>query len=189
MVFKHNIARLLVTTLVILALPSATVFAAPPAKTAKPKAAERGLPMLVEADTADYQDIEQVSHFRGRVILTQGSMRIEADMVETIADPEGYQYATATMKKGGLVHFSQNRAGSNELMKAQGTKLVYDGKQNLVILTGKAQMQRLTPQGGLIDQINGDELVYNQLAEVFESHKVNSKTRTRVVITPNSKVK
>ena len=191
MISKHSFARLIMVALMSLALPSTSVLAAT-AKTTKPAPAksDRGLPMVVEADTADYQDIEQTSHFKGRVILTQGTMRIEADMVETITDPEGYQYAVATMNKGGLVHFTQTRAGSNEIMKAQGSKLVYDSKTNHVILTRNAQRQRLTPTGGLIDHINGDELVYNQLTEVFESHQIkNAKGRTRVVITPNSNVK
>ena len=34
-----------------------------------------------------------------------------------------------------------------------------------------------------MDQINGEELTYNQLTEVFESN-VNRKGRTHVLITP-----
>jgi hypothetical protein len=51
-------------------------------------------------------------------------------------------------------------------------------------------MRRLTPSGQLIDKIDGDELVYNQLTEVFESRVVPGVAgRTRVIITPNSQTK
>lgn len=153
--------------------------------------ADRRLPFVVESDAATYTDITQTSVFTGRVILTQGTTRIEADHVETIVDPEGYQFATATMSaKGGLVQIEQKREGTNEIIKGQAHKLIYDGKQNLILLSGQAQMRRLTPSGQLIDKIDADELVYNQLTEVFESHAKPSGTgRTRVIITPNSQAK
>ncbi len=154
------------------------------------QSSDRKLPFVVEADAATYTDITQTSVFTGRVILTQGTTRIDADRVETIVDPEGYQYATATMNGGGLVQYQQKREGTNEIIKAQGQQLVYDGQQNLVVLSKKAQMRRLTPSGQLIDKIDGDELVYNQLTEVFESRVVPGVAgRTRVIITPNSQTK
>lgn len=151
---------------------------------------DRRLPFVVEADTASYSDITQTSVFTGRVILTQGTTRIEADKIETIVDPEGYQFATASMTGGGLVRFQQQRAGSNEVIKAKGRQVIYDGKQNLVVLSQNAQMRRLSPSGRLIDQIDGDELVYNQLTEIFESRVIpGASGRTRVIVTPNSQAK
>lgn len=175
--------RLLWASLLALTLPAAALYA-------QNSKGDRNQPLVVEADGATYTDITQTSVFTGNVVLKQGSMAITADHVETIIDPEGYQYATATMEKGRLVKFSQKREGSDEVMKAQGSKLIYDGKQNLVVLSNKAQMQRYNAAGKLLDQINGDELVYNQLTEVFESRPVPGVPgRTRVVITPNSNIK
>lgn len=151
---------------------------------------ERNLPLHVESDYAVYSDVTQTSVFTGRVILTQGSMKIDADRIETIVDPEGYQYATATMDKNGLVHFEQKRQGTNEVLKAQGQKLIFDGKQNLVVFSKKAQMRRLTTQGKLIDKIDSDELVYNQLTEVFESRALpDASGRSRIIITPKTQTK
>lgn len=151
---------------------------------------ERSLPLHVEADHAVYTDVTQTSVFTGRVILTQGSMKIEADHVETIVDPEGFQYATATMDDNSLVHFEQKRQGTDEILKAQGQKLIFDGKQNLVVFSKQAQMRRLTPKGQLIDKLDSDELVYNQLTEVFESRALpNGTGRSRAIITPNAQKK
>lgn len=171
--------------LAILALANLGVFAQN-----KQTTNERSLPLQVESDHAVYSDITQTGTFTGRVILTQGSMRIDADHVETIVDPEGYQYATATMNKNGLVHFEQKMQGTNEILKAQGQKLIFDGKQNLIVFSKKAQMRRLTPQNQLIDKIDSDELVYNQLTEVFESRALpNASERSRAIITPKTQIK
>lgn len=151
---------------------------------------DRNLPFLVEADAATYKDITQTTVFTGRVILTQGTIRIEADRVETIIDAEGYQFARATMSGGGLVQFTQVREGTNEIIKGQGAQLTYDGKSNNIEFAGHAQMRRLTPAGVMIDKIDGDILVYNQLTEIFESHaSPKNAGRTRVIITPQSQAK
>jgi lipopolysaccharide export system protein LptA len=182
MLSKKNIAACLAIAL----LSSANL----PAKTTKKAPNERALPLKVEADSAVYTDVTQTSLFKGRVILIQGSMKIEADNVETIVDPEGYQYATATMNGNGLVKFEQKRQGTNEIIKGQGKVLIYDGKQNLVQFSQTAQMRRLGANGNLLDKLDGDELVYNQLTELFESHALPGGTgRTRMIITPNTQSK
>ncbi|TDR30809.1 lipopolysaccharide transport periplasmic protein LptA [Hydromonas duriensis] len=177
-----TLGRSLLLPLVALIIPAASLHA-------QNQNSDRQKPITVEADGVTYKDITQTSLFTGKVILTQGSMMIQADQMETVTDPEGYQFATASMtNKSGMVKFSQKREGSNEIIKAQANKLIYDGKQNIIVLSDRAQMQRFSPNGKLIDQINGDELVYNQLTEVFESHTLAGVPgRTRVVITPASK--
>lgn len=173
--------RFFIPALLALMLPTAFLHA-------QSGKSDRTQPLNAEADAAQYTDITQTTLFTGNVILTQGSMTIRAERVEAIVDPEGYQFASASMPKGGLVKFTQKREGTNETIKAQASKLIYDGKQNLVVLSNKAQMQRFDAKGKLIDQINGDELVYNQLTEVFESRPVPGVPgRTRVIITPTSK--
>ena len=147
----------------------------------------RNKPFVVDADSATYNDVQQTSTFDGTVILKQGNMTIESAHIETIIDPEGYQYATAKGGAKGLVHFRQQREGSNEWLDAYGSELIYDGKQNLILLRRNAIMRRLTPAGKLIDEVKGDELVYNQLTEVFESRVVPGVSgRTQVTITPTS---
>jgi lipopolysaccharide transport protein LptA len=119
------------------------------------------------------------------VVLQQGTMRIQAQTVETLVDPEGYQYATAKGGEKGLVQFQQKRDGTNETIKAQAEQLLYDGKNNVIVLAKHAQAQRVDAQGKVIDQINADELTYNQLTEVFETNPKNT-GRTHVLITPRS---
>lgn len=177
-ILKHTLAGFALTALIAPTL----INAAGPTN--------RNLPFVIEADNAAYTDIEQTSKFSGNVILTQGKMVIRAANVETIVDPEGYQYATAKGGNKGLVHFRQQREGTNEWIEAYAEELIYDGKQNLVHLRNKATMRRLSSAGKLIDEIKGDELVYNQLTEAFESKAVpGASGRTKVIITPNSSQK
>jgi lipopolysaccharide transport protein LptA len=119
------------------------------------------------------------------VILQQGTMRIQAQTVDTVVDPEGYQLATAKGGANGLVQFEQKRDGTNETMKAQAEQLIYDGKNNVIVLAKRARAQRVDAQGKIIDQIEADELTYNQLTEVFETN-LKGTGRTHVLITPRN---
>ena len=147
--------------------------------------ADRAQPFTIEADTAVYKDVTQSAQFTGRVILQQGTMRIQAQTVDTVVDPEGYQLATAKGGANGLVQFEQKRDGTNETMKAQAEQLVYDGKTNEIVLAKRARAQRVDAQGKIIDQIEADELTYNQLTEVFETNPKGT-GRTHVLITPRN---
>lgn len=143
---------------------------------------DRNQPFTIEADTATYSDVTQTAQFSGRVVLTQGSMQITANAVETVVDPEGYQYATA---KGNVV-FKQQRDGTDEWIQGQGEQLVYDGKDNTITLVGDkqpAQIRRVSAKGGLIDQISGHDLNYNQLTEVFTGNAQGT-GRTHVIVSP-----
>ncbi len=147
--------------------------------------ADRTVPFTLEADSVVYSDVTQTAQFTGRVILSQGSMRISAQTVETMVDPEGYQFATAKAGANGWVQFEQKRDGSNEIIRAQAKQLLYDGKNNVIVLAQQARAQRLTAQGKLIDQISADELTYNQLTEVFETNP-QGQGRTHVLIAPGA---
>lgn len=144
---------------------------------------DRSQPLLIEADKVTYNDVTQTSVFSGRVILTQGGMQIQANTVEVVVDPEGYQYATAQGGANGLSRFRQKREGANDWLEGQAERLIYDGKTNVITLSKRAQARRVDAQGKLLDQITGEELTYNQLTEVFESN-VTRKGRTHVIITP-----
>ena len=146
---------------------------------------DRNQPITIEADTVTYSDVTQTSVFSGRVILTQGSMQIQANTVEVVIDPQGYQYATAKGGANGLARFRQQRDGASDWMEGQAENLLYDGKTNVISLAKRAQVRRVDSKGQLLDQIRGEELTYNQLTEVFESN-VNRKGRTHVIITPRS---
>ena len=144
---------------------------------------DRSQPIAIEADSVTYSDVTQTSTFTGRVVMTQGSMQIQANSVEVIITPEGYNYATAKGGANGLVHFRQKRDGASDWMEGQGEQLLYDNKSNVITLAKRAQVRRVDAKGKLLDQISGEELTYNQLTEVFQSN-TERKGRTHVIITP-----
>lgn len=144
---------------------------------------DRTQPLTIEADSVTYNDVTQTSVFNGRVILTQGTMSIQAETIEVLVDPEGYQYATAKGGANGLSRFRQKRDGANDWLEGQAERLIYDGKTNVITLSKRAQARRIDAKGQLLDQITGEELTYNQLTEVFASN-VTRKGRTHVLITP-----
>jgi lipopolysaccharide export system protein LptA len=162
-----------------------SVLCAPVAMSASELLADRSRPFQLEADSAEYSDVTQTARFTGRVVLTQGSMRIEAATIETLLDPEGYSFATAKSAAKSWVQFEQKRDGTNEIIRARAKQLLYDGKNNVIVLAGQARAQRFSAQGALLNEISAEELTYNQLTEIFETN-VSERGRTHIVIVPES---
>ena len=175
----HLISIIVATTALALGL------SAPMVNGAEKVLADRGMPFIIEADTVAYSDVTQTAKFTGRVILQQGTTRIQAQTVETMVDPEGYQFATAKGGANGLVQFEQKRDGSTEILRAQAEQLLYDGKNNVIVLAKRARAERVNAQGKVIERIDANELTYNQLTEVFESNS-QGQGRTHVMISPRS---
>ena len=75
--------------------------------------------MNIEADSLRYDDLQQISVFTGRVVLTKGSILIRADRLEVRQDPDGFQYGVATGSAGRLAFFRQKREAVDEFMEGQ----------------------------------------------------------------------
>ncbi|MCX8517854.1 MAG: lipopolysaccharide transport periplasmic protein LptA [Rhodoferax sp.] len=128
--------------------------------------ADRNMPMNIEADSLRYDDLQQISVFTGRVVLTKGSILIRADRLEVRQDPEGFQYGVATGSAGRLAFFRQKREAVDEFMEGQGEVINYDGKADRVTFSRKAQLRRLRG-AAVADEITGATIVYENLTDLF----------------------
>ena len=59
--------------------------------------ADRTKPMNVEADAMQYDDLNKISTFTGRVVATKGTIVLRAGMVEVRQDAEGNLLCLATV--------------------------------------------------------------------------------------------
>ncbi len=122
--------------------------------------ADQTKPLVLEADTASYDDLKQIYILTGNVVLTKGTMVLKSHMAEVRTDPEGYQYAVATAKAGDLAYIRQKRDTPNEYMEGWAERIEYDGKQDVSKLIRKARMARL--EGTTIaDEIRGALITYD----------------------------
>ncbi|PTN12579.1 lipopolysaccharide transport periplasmic protein LptA [Nitrosomonas aestuarii] len=151
--------------------------------------ADRDKPIHLEADRATVEDINRkdstrVSVFTGNVILTQGTLRINADKVIMKEDINGFRFATAT---GNLVSFRQKRDGIDEYIEGWSRRVEYDSKTDKIELFRQARLKR-----GL-DEVNGDYISYNMNSEFFQVIGSNERgvetgadNRVRIIIQPKT---
>jgi lipopolysaccharide export system protein LptA len=150
--------------------------------------ADRDKPVTVEADRMQYDDLQQVSTFSGRVILNKGTIEIRADNLVLRQDAEGWQYGTAT---GNLARFRQKREGAEEWVEGRASRIDYDGKKETVLLRQRAMMQRTDAAERVLDEIHGNEILYESRTELFTVDggaegrtAANPSGRVRMVIQP-----
>lgn len=155
--------------------------------------ADRSKPMNVEADTLRYDDARQTSVFSGRVVLNKGTIQIRGDRIEVRQDPQGFQYGVVTAEPGKLAFFRQKRDGVDETIEGEGETIDYDGRQDTVKFTGKAQLRRLAG-ATLNDEFSAAIIVYNNSTDMFplDGAPAQGKTggapagRVRAMLTPKA---
>ncbi|KAF1063198.1 lipopolysaccharide transport periplasmic protein LptA [Burkholderia gladioli] len=125
--------------------------------------ADQNKPINVEADNLTYDDLKQVTVATGNVVITKGTILIKGDRVEVRQDPQGYQYATATMAPGSKKHasFRQKREGLDEYIDGDAERIDYDGKQDLTTLTRNATVRRLQGLTTVSDTVHGSVITYD----------------------------
>lgn len=125
--------------------------------------ADQNKPIQVEADNLTYDDLKQVTVATGNVVITKGTILIKGDRVEVRQDPQGYQYATATMAAGSKKHasFRQKREGLDEYIDGDAERIDYDGKQDLTTLTRNATVRRLQGLTTVADTVHGSVITYD----------------------------
>jgi lipopolysaccharide export system protein LptA len=153
--------------------------------------ADRNQPMTIAADQQSTVDLlKQVVVFNGNVVITQGSLAIHADRVEVRESPEGFRSALAQGGPNRPATFRQKRDGADEFIEGMADRVEYDGQADIVHFIGHAKVKRL--RGATVaDEINGNEITYNNVAELFSVQggpsnvtPANPTGRVRAVLTP-----
>jgi lipopolysaccharide export system protein LptA len=135
-------AELLIALVACLAaLPSST----------QARSDDRQQPMAIEADYADATLADDSESILKKVVITQGSLRIEADM------------ATVTRRAGEITRVllegkpaslqQQNDNGAR--MRASAHRIDYDTTSEIVVMTGAVEID----QGA--DTMRGEKITYN----------------------------
>lgn len=163
------------------AIVLALAFAAVSAFSAKAEKADREKPTQVEANRMTSDEAKRTSVFEGNVVLTKGTLRLEADRVVVRQDADGFQYATAT---GDPVRFRQKGdargTGEGVWIEAEAGRIEIDEKRERVELHQNARVTRDK------DEVRGAYILYDQRAEYFSvtSTKDAPGSRVRAVIQP-----
>lgn len=128
---------------------------------------DRAQPVVFAADAARVDEAKRVNILTGNVEMTKGTMLIRADRVEVRQNPDGTQTATATGGQGGRSFFKQKREGVDEVIEGEAEKIVYEGRDDTVTFTTRAEMRRLTA-GLKTDEVNGQAIRYDNKTSVYQ---------------------
>lgn len=143
-------------------------------------------PTTIDADKMTYDEKANVNVFEGRVLLTRGSLVISGQKLTLTQKPDGSQHAVVT---GEPAKFKQQRDSSTPdilMVKGEASRIVFDGKTNVVTLTGSAHIKK-TDDDQITEEISGREIVYEQNTEYLSvkgSATGDSSGRVQAVIKP-----
>lgn len=164
-----------------IAITVAIALAAMSAFSAKAEKADREKPTQVEANRMTSDEARRISIFEGSVVLTKGTMQLQADRVVVRQDADGFQTATAT---GSPVRFRQKsdaRGGEDGVwIEGEAGRIEIDEKNERVELRENARVTRDK------DEVRGSYILYDQRSEFFSvtSAKDAPGSRVRAVIQP-----
>ena len=136
-----------------------------------------------------YDDLQQVTIFTGRVLMTKGTIVIRGAQIDVREDPEGYQYGLVTGSAKDPAFFRQKREAIEEFIEGEGDTIIYDGKADTVRFVTNARMRRLRG-ATLADEVTGANILYENLTDKFfvvgtDGSKANApKGRVRAMLTP-----
>ncbi len=155
--------------------------------------ADRDKPMNIEADNLVHDELNQVSIFTGRAVLTKGSLVMRGSRIEIREDPDGYQSGVILPESNKRAFFRQKREGVDEFMEGEGQRIEFDGRADKIKLIKDEEARRY--RGAVLtDQMTGNLIIYDNLADVLsidgQVSKEGGKTssgRVKAVLAPRSK--
>lgn len=134
-------------------------------------------PVTLEADRATFNERTGVTTYSGHVVITQGSIRIEADsLVVNLDSNRAIRDASA---QGRPARFQQQIAAEKGIARGEGQKILYNAQTGILTLSGRAL---LTQDGA---SFRGETLRYSMNQGDIEATGSSSQ-RVKLVIPPSS---
>jgi lipopolysaccharide export system protein LptA len=122
---------------------------------------DRDQPLRVVADSAEHNELSGVTVYTGNVIITQGSMRIEADTVTLKGRDNRINNMVAV---GNPARLQQQPKPEDSVMYARAQRIVYFVEEDRVQLIDQASIE----QDDSI--VNSDEIEYLVKQRIVKAH-------------------
>jgi lipopolysaccharide export system protein LptA len=148
--------------------------------------ADRDKPVEIEADNAEVDDKTKTTVFKGKVVITQGTLVIRGDKVTLLNDGKGRQSATAL---GDPATFRQKRDGADEYIEGRGQRMDYDSQRQMIQLRDNAEIRRGGDWArGQLIEYDSEKGTYRVVGDTQRTEGAPAGTggRVRAVIQPRS---
>lgn len=146
---------------------------------------------IIVSDSLHHDDVKRQSTFTGDVIMTRGQLVLHADNLHLSEDAEGFQFAVATLTSSDRVRVRQENPDDFEVIRAEGLRGEWDGKNEELEMIGQAVITRYVC-GKPVDEVRGERVIYYQKTDTYEAfsgpdsaaddRRVRSVVRPRAVI-------
>ena len=148
---------------------------------------DRDQPIHITAETASINDKTGITTYKGNVIITQGSILIEADHVDMFRGDDGVEKMIA---KGAPAHFRQQPEVDSAFSDAWGLHILYMIDDDKLTITQQAKVVQEQ------DTFTGEKIIYDLEKSIVDAFgtvdgkpDAEDKGRVNMVIQPKSKNK
>ncbi len=147
---------------------------------------DREQPLQIEADKATIDNVKGIAIYEGNVIITQGSIRINANIV-TISYTQK-QDIEKVVASGKPAHFKQRLDRGDEI-KAKAKQMEYNAFKNKLHLRKSAELRKVR-KGKDISTSSAPRIIYDTQRGIIKTDRNGTKKgRTIVTIYPQSSSK
>lgn len=117
--------------------------------------------------------------YSGDVVLTQGTLRIDADKLTVVRTNDVFEKAIA---EGNQAHYQQQIQADDPLTNANANRIEYLAAEQQAVLIGNAKLMQAS------NELTGERIVYDMTTEVVTagSSKEGKPSRIKVVIQPQT---
>jgi len=142
-------------------------------------------PTKIEADSMKADDVQRLTIFQGDVVVTRGTLKIQADRIVVHQDAEGYQHSTAT---GDPVHFRQRLdpkppATEGGWMEGEAKRIEIDDRTGKIELFDDARVNRAG------DEVAGNHIMVDQRADFYSVTPGKGGGRVSATLQPKAPAK
>jgi lipopolysaccharide export system protein LptA len=153
---------------------------------ARAEQADSTRPTEIEANSMKADDVRRLTIFDGNVVVTRGTMKVQADRIVVHQDADGFQHSTAT---GNPVRFRQKLdpkppASEGGWMEGEARRIEIDDKTGKIELFDKARVNRAG------DEVAGDYILVDQRADFYSVGPAKGESgRVRATLQPKAPAK
>jgi len=133
--------------------------------------------ILISADRTAGDLKNRIASYIDDVIITQGSLKIHADLVQVVEDEASD--SETYIAKGSPATFEQLLEDGTPI-KLEANEITYEPSIYTITISGNA---KLSQEGS---EVNGDKIIYNTLTEQLEA-KSKPQERITTILKPKAK--
>lgn len=148
---------------------------------------DQSQPTKFTADKVDFNDVTQEYVLSGKVVVQRGSILVKGVKAVVVVDPEGFQRISVIGDANQLAEFTQQLdAPTTEFIEAQGELILYDARDDNLLITGQAYTVRRSGTK-LRDQLQADQIQYNLFTEKYQALSRDLAKPTQSILFPKQK--